>query len=112
MKNSITIANYQSTVTGWEQKFKFRWPLYVKYIHLVEEIGELGEALTVQTGDRKSGSGKGALADHSNPAEELGDVLFALFSLSNELDIDMTNVIEETFKRYQKKLDRLSKRQT
>ena len=73
---SKSLSELQKEVKEWAEKFNFRWSNYVQYIHLVEEVAELGEALTVQRGDRKAGPGESALADHSDPKEELGDVLF------------------------------------
>ncbi|NCO88350.1 hypothetical protein AUK04_00350 [Candidatus Roizmanbacteria bacterium CG2_30_33_16] len=38
---------YQKEVAELVKKFNFNWSVYVQYIHLVEEVGELGETLTV-----------------------------------------------------------------
>jgi len=57
---------YQKEVAELVKKFNFNWSVYVQYIHLVEEVGELGETLTVMQGDRQVGSGEKALADHGD----------------------------------------------
>jgi len=102
-----TFDQYQKEVEEIVRKFNFNWSKYVQYIHLIEEVGELGEALTVKEGDRKSGSGEKAHADHGNIEEEFGDVLFTLMELANKYNISLTEVIEDTFKRYQKKLEKI-----
>ena len=100
-----TLSEYQKEVEKIEKEFNFKWPLYVRFIHLVEEVGELGEAITVKNGDRKSGSGEKGLADHADLEEEFGDTLFSLFDLANKLQIDLPLALEKTFKRYHKKLE-------
>lgn len=87
--------------------FGFNWSTYVQYIHLIEEVGELGEALTVHAGDRKAGEGTSALADHNDPREEIGDVLFTTIAIANEIGVDVDEVLEEMFLRYEKKLSKL-----
>ena len=101
MKN---LQEYQQKVQELAKKFNFKWSNYVQYIHLVEEVAELGEALTVHEGDRKAGSGEQALADHTSIEEEIGDILFTLLELSNQLNVDSSAVLEKTFERYQQKL--------
>jgi NTP pyrophosphatase (non-canonical NTP hydrolase) len=100
------LEHYQKAVADVVKQFNFNWSAYVQYIHLVEEVGELGEALTVKEGDRQAGMGEKAQADHGNVEEELGDVLFTLMELANKNNVSLAKVMEDTFKRYQEKLDR------
>ena len=100
-----TLSQYQNKVNDIATEFNLQWSVYVEYIHLVEEMGELGEALTVQQKDRKPGNGKQALADHIDVKEELGDVLFTVLALSNLLQVNLTEVLDSTFKRYRGKLN-------
>jgi len=101
---SKTIKQYQREVSKTARKFKFRWSNYVQFMHLVEEVGELGEAITVHEGDRKSGSGGSALADHADVKEELGDVLFAVLQIGNQMNINAEGALKATLQRYEKKL--------
>jgi NTP pyrophosphatase (non-canonical NTP hydrolase) len=103
-----TLEQYQKEVAELVKKFNFNWSTYVQYIHLVEEVGELGEALTVKEGDREAGSGERAQADHGDIKEELGDVLFTLMELANKYNVSLTRVMEDTFKRYQNKLQKIN----
>lgn len=73
-----TLEEYQKEVAKMVKRFKFDWSSYVQYIHLVEEVGELGEALTVKEGDRQQGSGEKAQADHGYVEEEFGDTFYLL----------------------------------
>jgi len=102
--DSKTVEQVQKEIHEWTRDKGFKWSLYVQYIHLVEEIGELGESLTVFQGDRKQGSGEKALADHGNVEEEIGDSLFAIISIANELKLDIGKILDETFVRYDTKM--------
>ncbi|KKR72716.1 MAG: Nucleoside triphosphate pyrophosphohydrolase MazG [Candidatus Roizmanbacteria bacterium GW2011_GWB1_40_7] len=98
------LRDYQKEVEELTIKFNFNWSTYVEFIHLVEEVGELGEALTVHHGDRQEGDGQQALADHNDIEEEIGDILFTLLALTNQLNIDSSNSLEKAFKRYKGKI--------
>jgi NTP pyrophosphatase (non-canonical NTP hydrolase) len=104
-----SLKDFQKQTQEIINRFNFNWSTYVQYIHLVEEVAELGEAITVNEGDRKSGSGEKALADHSDLTEEIGDALFSVIAVANKLNIDSTQALEEAFKRYQLKLEKLNK---
>lgn len=108
--NNKTLNQYQQEIKKITEEFGLDWPVYVRYIHLVEEIGELGEALTVQQGDRKAGSGTSALADHSDVSEEIGDVIFSVLDLSSRLNINLDTIIEKTLKRHKQKLSAFKKK--
>lgn len=107
MLKEFNLKKLQESVHELATKFNFYWSNYVQYVHLVEEVAELGEALTVKEGDRASGSGESALADHDDLQEEFGDVLFTVCELANQLDIDLEKAMNYTFKRYENKLKKL-----
>lgn len=65
MKNT-SLKDAPQIVKDWTGKYGFKWSTYAAYCHLVEELGELGEAITVAQGERKAGSGEESLADHSD----------------------------------------------
>jgi NTP pyrophosphatase (non-canonical NTP hydrolase) len=102
------LDDIQKDVDKTIEDFNFNWSEYVQFTHLVEEVGELGEAITVKLGDRKSGSGESALADHDDIEEEIGDILFAILSIASMFRINASKAIEKTFKRYKRKLDKLN----
>jgi len=102
-----TLEQYQKEVAELVKQFNFNWSTYVQFIHLVEEVGELGEALTVKEGDRQAGSGEKAQADHGDNEEEFGDVLFTLMELANKYNISLSKMMEDTFKRYEVKLQKI-----
>ncbi len=107
MKN-ISLKDTQKAVKDWTDKYGFKWSTYAAYCHLVEELGELGEAITVEQGERKAGSGEEGLADHSNMLEEIGDVLFCTIDMANRFGIDIEECFSYTIKRYDEKMKKRS----
>lgn len=105
--DSKNLEQYQKEVAELVKRFNFNWSTYVQYIHLIEEIGELGESITVKEGVRQAGSGEKAQVDHGNIEEELGDVLFTLIELANKYNMSLSKVMEDTFKRYKNKLQNI-----
>ncbi len=103
----ITLNDHQSKIKKIVDEFDFRWSLYVQYIHLIEETAELGEAITVYKGDRKAGSGEAALADHADLKEEIGDLLFSILAIANELNINTEQALKLAYSRYKRKLNKL-----
>lgn len=95
----------QLKVKKWTNKNGFKWSVYADFCHLVEEVGELGEALTVKQGERKAGSGSKGLADHSDVNEEIGDILFSLMAIANRFKVNLDDCLGLTIDRYNKKLN-------
>ena len=102
--NKVTLNGSQKVVKDWVKRKGFKWSTYAQYCHLVEEVGELGEALTVHEGERKAGSGSNALADHASLQEEFGDVLFSTLALADRLGIDAEDCFKLAIKRYDRKI--------
>lgn len=109
MKN-LTLKNAQKIVKEWIESKGSKWSAYAEYCHLVEEVGELGEALTVQQGERQPGSGEKGLADHHDMDEEIGDVLFSILVMANRLGIDAEACFNTTIERYNKKVEKRLKK--
>lgn len=107
---TLTLKKVQQIIKDWTDTKEFKWSAYGEYCHLVEEIGELGEALTVQQGERSAGSGTEGLADHSDMDEEIGDVLFSTLIIANRFGIDMEKCFSRTIERYNKKVEKRLKK--
>jgi NTP pyrophosphatase (non-canonical NTP hydrolase) len=106
---NLDLKLLQKDVKKWTDTKGFKWSAYAEFCHLVEEVGELGEALTVKHGEREAGSGSKGLADHSDMKEELGDVLFSLIVIANRFGIDLENCFNSTIRRYNKKIEKRGK---
>jgi NTP pyrophosphatase (non-canonical NTP hydrolase) len=108
MKN-FTLKQVQEISEKWINEKGFKWSAYAEYCHLVEEVGELGEALVVKHGERKPGPGEKGEADHWNLGEEIGDVLFSTIVLANRFNIDLEECFNKTIVRYDKKVEKRKK---
>lgn len=100
----MDLNNLQEKTKKWTDEVGFKWSSYAQYCHLVEEVGELGEAITVKEGERNAGSGHKGLADHSDLSEEIGDALFSLTVIANNYGINLEKSFIDTMIRYNKKM--------
>lgn len=104
----LTLKDIQKKAKEWNEIIKLKWSKLIHYTHLVEEVGELGEALAVSEGARMPGTGEAGLADHSDIREEIGDTLFSLATIANECDVDLEDAFNYTLNRYKKKHEKFS----
>lgn len=76
---------------GWD-----KFPAELVYIHLIEEIGEIGKHILYKTGYKVPGLG------HDNKPSglkrEFGQVLSLLLQLANRLDIDLEQAFLDEIK--------------
>ena len=87
----------QAFVDAWiKQRGKY-WSPLSQFARLAEEVGELGRELNFAYGDkpRAAKDAAGSITD------ELGDVLFIVILLANELGIDLASALAATIKKYE-----------
>ncbi|MBL7169867.1 MAG: hypothetical protein ISS48_02515 [Candidatus Aenigmarchaeota archaeon] len=102
----LTLKDMQKKAKEWNKKIGLDWPKLIHYTHLVEEVGELGEALAASEGARMPGKGEVGLADHSDVREEIGDTLFSLAAIANECGVDLEDAFNYTLNRYKEKQEK------
>jgi len=90
----------QSFVDAWIKARGGYWSPLSQYARLAEEVGELGRELNFRFGDkpRASKDAAGSIPD------ELGDVLFIVVLLANDLGIDLASTLVATLKKYERRL--------
>lgn len=71
------------------ERFPNKWDLKTHYIDLVEEVGELGNAVLIETGSKSSKRQRAELKD------SFADVLFELILMADEAGIDLEEVITQ-----------------
>ena len=86
---SKTLHQLIAEVLEVGSKFPNKWDLKTHYIDLVEEVGELGNAILVESGN-KSIKRKRAELDDS-----FADVLFELIMMANEAGVNLEDVLTE-----------------
>lgn len=93
----------QEKVRELVAKYKLGGDLEVRFIDLTSELGELGKEVL-------KGSDYGAKEfEKTADAElELGDVLFSLICVANELDIDMSEALDQVLAKYARRFEEKS----
>jgi NTP pyrophosphatase (non-canonical NTP hydrolase) len=99
MADPMTLDEAQKRIDAWLQKRGGYWSPLSQYARLAEEVGELGRELNHQFGDkpRTGKDRRGAIAD------ELGDVLFIVVALANDLKVNLDRALQQTLKKYERR---------
>ena len=73
-------------------RFPNKWDLKTHFIDLVEEVGELGNAVLIQSGSKSSKRQRAELDD------SFADVLFELIMMADEANVDLERVLTQMLK--------------
>ncbi len=68
-------------------RFDNRWDIKTHYIDLVEEVGELGNAILIEGGDKSPKRKRAEVQD------SFADILFELILMADEANIDLEQSI-------------------
>jgi len=94
----MDLREAQQQVDAYISQFKEGYfPPLVNLARLAEEVGELARELNHRFGPKT----KKADEPEGDIALELGDILFVLVVLANQLDIDLQQAMERTLSKYQ-----------
>jgi NTP pyrophosphatase (non-canonical NTP hydrolase) len=91
----------QQFIDAWIKRRGRYWSPLSQYARLAEEVGELGRELNFRFGDkpRTVKDGAGSIAD------ELGDVLFVVVLLANDLGVDLKSALTATLQKYERRAE-------
>ena|SRR3989338_6875296 len=67
------------------------WPPLAMFARLVEEVGELGRAINIKYGEKKSKFN----GDGREIEKELADVLLTILAIANSQKIDLTKELQD-----------------
>ncbi len=88
----MPLQEIQKQVDDWVQQYKRPyWPVFEQLARLTEEVGELARELNHRFGSKPKKSNE----ELKELQDELGDVLFTVVCLANQLGVDL----DESFKR-------------
>jgi NTP pyrophosphatase (non-canonical NTP hydrolase) len=87
-----TLKSAQEDVDRWIQSHGGYWDPFHNLARLSEEVGELARAVSQSRGPKRLKAGETA----SDPAAELGDVLWVTLCLANQLEVDLEGAFQRT----------------
>jgi len=89
----------QAFLDAWIKQRGGYWSPLSQYARLAEEVGELGRELNFRYGDKRRAAKDAA----GSISDELGDVLFIVVLLANELGIDLASALAATLQKYERR---------
>lgn len=89
----------QERVAAFVQRHDLEAPPAYRLLDLVSELGELAKEATTST---EYGDNPDALEIDD---DELGDTLFALLALAEQVDTDAGDALDEALAKYERRLD-------
>ena len=92
--------NFQHEAAKLAQKYCLNANLTARYMDLVSEIGELGKELLLG-----SEYGNKELKITDDATKEIGDIVFALAMLANEMNLDLDECFAEAMEKYRKRFE-------
>lgn len=81
------------------KKFPNKWDAKTHFVDLVEEVGELGNAVLVDSGDKSEKRRRADLKD------SFADVLFELILMADECNVDLEKELSEMLDGLEKRLN-------
>jgi len=87
----------QQFLDAWIKQRGGYWSPLSQYARLAEEVGELGRELNFEFGDKP----RAAKDAGGSVRDELGDVLFIVVLLANDLGIDLVEALGATLEKYE-----------
>ncbi|MCT8335614.1 nucleotide pyrophosphohydrolase [Leptospira sp. 85282-16] len=98
--DDITLNQMQSEVNDWIQNIGVRYFSELTNLAiLMEEVGELSRLMARKYGDQSFKSGEA----ENNIPNEIGDILFVLTCLANQMGISLQDAIRTTIKKNTKR---------
>jgi NTP pyrophosphatase (non-canonical NTP hydrolase) len=98
-----TIKELQKYVDKFISQYKNGyWPPYIMLAALMEEVGELSREINHLRGMKPKKNSE----EENEIKIEMGDLLFSLICIANEFEIDLSDALENTLNKYDKRDNR------
>ena len=95
------LVGIQQFIDAWIKERGRYWSPLSQYARLAEEVGELGRELNFRFGDKP----RTVKDDAGSISDELGDVLFIVVLLANQLGIDLAAALTATLQKYERRAE-------
>ena len=100
----MTIQEYQKVVDDWIQDIGVRYfDEKTNTLLLTEEVGEFTRLIARKYGEQSFKEELSETEIHNKISDEIGDILFVLTCLANQMDIDLTQVISKNMEKKSKR---------
>jgi NTP pyrophosphatase (non-canonical NTP hydrolase) len=97
----LDLQGIQQFVDDWIKQRGRYWSPLSQYARLAEEVGELGRELNFRFGDKT----RTLKDDEGSITDELGDVLFVVVLLANDLGIDLASALTAALLKYEQRAE-------
>ncbi len=92
----MKISDLQNLIDNWIRSYGVRYfDERTNMLILMEEVGELSRLMSRVYGEQSFKSKEKELNAKEHIKEELADILFVLVCLSNQMDIDLTDIMRQ-----------------
>lgn len=92
----MTIATWQKTVDTWIKTYGVRYfDVKTNTLLLSEEVGELARLIARRYGEQSFKQNVSESEADRRIADEIGDIYFVLTCIANQLDIDLSTVLDK-----------------
>ena len=95
------LAGIQQFIDAWIKQRGRYWSPLSQYARLAEEVGELGRELNFRFGDKT----RTVKDDARSISDEVGDVLFVVVLLANDLGINLASALTATLRKYEHRVE-------
>jgi len=104
----MSLKDHQNKVDEWANQFeKPYWSPLSQLARLMEETGELSREINHRYGDKP----KKSTEEIKEIADELGDIIFTIICIANNLRIDLDEAFEKVLEKYKiRDIDRYKKK--
>lgn len=93
----MNIKDWQKTVDEWIKDFGVRYfDEKTNTLLLVEEVGEFSRLIARKYGEQSFKNETQKNQVNQDIKEEIADIFFVLTCLSNQMDIDITEILQDT----------------
>lgn len=88
----------QKAVANFIAEYNLNTDVQTRYIDLVSEVGELGKEILTSTD-----YGKKDFLINAQMVDEVGDCLFSLIALCNEMGVDAQHALNNSIEKYERR---------
>lgn len=96
----MKITEYQEQVDRWIKQYGVKYfSELTNMVILAEEVGELAKLMAREYGEQSFKNPGDKENAHNNISDEIGDIIFVITCLANQMDIDITTALKKNLEK-------------